>query len=50
MAVLNRDSRARGNMAQDAWLVALALESGGERITTERDGARFKGLTWWPPF
>ena len=28
--MLNRDSRARGNMAQDAWLVALALESGGE--------------------
>ena len=47
---LCQDSDATGNIAQDAWFAALAIESGCEWITTDRDYARFKGLTWRPPF
>lgn len=47
---LCRDSEATGNIAQDAWFAALAIESGCEWITTDRDYARFKGLTWRPAF
>lgn len=43
-------SRATGNLVQDAWFAALAIESGCEWITTDRDYARFPGLTWRPPF
>jgi toxin-antitoxin system PIN domain toxin len=39
-----------GNLVQDAWLAALAIESGCEWITTDRDFARFSGLSWRPPF
>lgn len=35
---------ARGNLVPDAWLAALAIESGSEWITTDRDFARFRGL------
>lgn len=34
----------RGNLVPDAWLAALAIESGSEWITTDRDFARFPGL------
>jgi toxin-antitoxin system PIN domain toxin len=44
------DCRATGNLVQDAWFAALAIESGCEWITTDRDYARFKGLRWRPPF
>ncbi len=47
---LCKDSAATGNIAQDAWFAALAIESGCEWITTDRDYARFKGLTWRPAF
>lgn len=40
---------ARGNMIPDAWFAALAIESGSEWITTDRDYARFPGLSWRPP-
>jgi hypothetical protein len=30
----------------DAWLAALAIESGSEWITNDRDYARFDGLQW----
>lgn len=40
---------ARGNIVADAWLAALAVESGSEWITTDRDFARFPGLRWRPP-
>ncbi len=35
---------------QDASFAALALESGCERITGDRDYAQFDGLRWRPPF
>jgi uncharacterized protein len=42
-------AKATGNLAQDAWFAALAIESGCEWITTDRDYARFPGLTWREP-
>ena len=41
--------KATGNLVQDAWFAALAMESGCEWITTDRDYARFPGLTWREP-
>lgn len=38
-------ARARGNLVPDAWLAALAIESGCEWITTDGDFGRFPGLT-----
>jgi len=43
------DARATGNLVQDAWFAALAIESGCEWITTDRDYGRFRGLTWREP-
>jgi toxin-antitoxin system PIN domain toxin len=40
---------ASGNLVQDAWFAALAIESGCEWITTDRDFARFEGLRWRAP-
>jgi len=45
-----RQASAAGNLAQDAWFAALAIESGCEWITADRDYARFPGLRWRPPF
>ncbi len=42
-------SRATGNLVQDAWFAALAIESGCEWMTTDRDYARFPGLRWREP-
>ena len=47
---LCQNSKATGNIVQDAWFAALAIESGCEWITADRDYARFKGLSWRPPF
>ncbi len=47
---LCRESAATGNLVQDAWFAALAMESGCEWITVDRDYARFKGLRWRLPF
>ncbi len=41
---LCRRSQARGNLVADAYHAALALETGAEWITTDRDYARFPGL------
>jgi toxin-antitoxin system PIN domain toxin len=41
---------AAGNLVQDAWLAALAIEHGCEWISTDRDYARFPGLRWRTPF
>jgi len=41
--------RATGNLVQDAWFAALAIESGCEWITTDRDYGRFPGLRWREP-
>lgn len=46
---LCRDSEATGNLVPDAFLAALAIESGSELITTDRDFARFPGLRWRHP-
>lgn len=35
---------ARGNIVADAYLAAVAIESGSEWVTTDRDYARFPGL------
>jgi len=40
---------ATGNLVQDAWYAALAIESGCEWITTDRDYARFPDLRWRVP-
>jgi uncharacterized protein len=44
------DARATGNLVQDAWNAALAIEAGCEWITTDCDYARFPGLKWRSPF
>jgi hypothetical protein len=49
-AKLCERSAGSGNLVQDAWLAALAIESGCEWISTDRDFARFEGLRWRPPF
>jgi hypothetical protein len=46
---LCRAANARGNLVPDAWFAALAIESGSEWITTDRDYARFPGLRWRHP-
>ena len=42
-------SNAKGNLVSDAYLAALAIESGCELITTDRDFARFPELRWRHP-
>jgi len=46
---LCREAAAGGNLVQDAWFAALAIESGCEWISTDRDYARFPGLAWRTP-
>ncbi len=46
---LCRAVSARGNLVPDAFLAALAIESGSELITTDRDYARFPDLRWGHP-
>jgi hypothetical protein len=46
---LCRDAGARGNLVPDAYLAALAIETGSELITTDRDFSRFAGLRWRHP-
>ena len=46
---LCREAGARGSLVADAYLAALAIESGSEWITTDRDFARFPGLRWRHP-
>jgi uncharacterized protein len=43
-------ANATGNLVPDAWFAALAIESGCEWITIDRDFSRFEGLRWRPPF
>ncbi len=44
-----RDVSARGNLVPDAFLAALAIESGSEFITTDGDYTRFRDLRWRHP-
>ncbi|HYB73119.1 MAG TPA: type II toxin-antitoxin system VapC family toxin [Candidatus Sulfotelmatobacter sp.] len=48
-ARLCRDAGVKGNLVPDAYLAALAIESGSEWITTDRDYSRFPGLRWRHP-
>jgi len=47
---LCRRAGVKGNLVPDAYFAALAIESGSEWITTDRDYARFPGLRWRHPF
>jgi toxin-antitoxin system PIN domain toxin len=47
---LCRSGAVRGNIVPDAYLAALAIESGSEWITNDGDYARFPGLRWRRPF
>ena len=42
-------SGSKGNLIADAFLAALAIDSGSEWITTDRDYSRFPGLKWRHP-
>ncbi len=48
-AEISAQSGARGNLIPDAYFAALAIESGCEWITTDRDYARFPKLKWSHP-
>ena len=43
------EGSARGNLVSDAYLSALAIESGSELVTADRDFGRFPGLRWRHP-
>jgi uncharacterized protein len=43
------EADTRGPRVSDAWFAALAIEWGCERITLDRDYARFQGLKWRTP-
>lgn len=47
---LCREGGVKGNLVADAYLAALAIESGCEWVTTDRDYGRFAGLRWRHPF
>ena len=40
---------AKGNLVPDAYLAAMAIESGCEWISTDRNFSRFEGLRWRHP-
>jgi toxin-antitoxin system PIN domain toxin len=40
---------AKGNLIADAYLAALAIESGSTWVSTDRDYGRFPGLDWRLP-
>lgn len=46
---LVKSSKSRGNLVQDAWLAALAIEHGCTWVTTDGDFSRFAGLSWQHP-
>ena len=43
------ETNTRGPTVTDAWYAALAIESGCEWVTLDRDYARFPGLRWRLP-
>lgn len=47
---LCQSAGVKGNLIPDAYLAALAIESGSEWVTTDRDYSRFPGLKWRQPF
>jgi toxin-antitoxin system PIN domain toxin len=48
-AGLCRQSNAKGNQVPDAYLAALAIETGSEWITADRGFSRYRGLRWRHP-
>lgn len=46
---LCRATRATGNEIPDAYLAALAIESGSEWVTTDTGFSRYPGLRWTHP-
>jgi uncharacterized protein len=46
---LCRESGVKGNLVADAYHAALAIETGSEWITTDRDFSRFSALRWRHP-
>lgn len=46
---LCRENGVRGNLVADAYLAALAIESGCEWVSSDRDFSRFGGLRWRHP-
>jgi toxin-antitoxin system PIN domain toxin len=46
---LCRDGGVKGNLVADAYLAAVAIESGCEWVTTDGDFGRFPGLRWKHP-
>jgi uncharacterized protein len=46
---LCQEADCRGNLVQDAYLAALALEHNCTYVTTDRDFARFPRLRWQHP-
>ncbi len=46
---LCKEAGAKGDLVPDAWLAAVAVESGSELITADRGFARFPGLRWRHP-
>ncbi|MGH8824437.1 MAG: PIN domain-containing protein [Jiangellaceae bacterium] len=42
-------SEARGNRVTDAHIAAVAIETGSDVVTTDRDYRRFRGLRWSHP-
>jgi uncharacterized protein len=48
-SALCHDAGARGSLVPDACFAALAIESGSEWITTDRDYARLPRLRWRHP-
>jgi toxin-antitoxin system PIN domain toxin len=46
---LCRAASVRGNLVPDAYLAALAIETGAELVTADRDFSRFPGLRWRHP-
>jgi toxin-antitoxin system PIN domain toxin len=43
------EAGVKGNLVPDAYLAAIAIESGCEWISTDRDFSRFSGLRWRHP-
>lgn len=46
---LCRTANVKGNLVPDAYLAALAIESGSEWVSTDRDFSRFPQLSWRHP-
>lgn len=49
LQALTREGQTAGPLVMDAALAALAIEHGATLCTTDRDFARFPGLTWVNP-